>query len=266
MFVLLFVLNSAACKSEPDAQGWPALFGYSPTAMHSFEIGPFGYPYVPVGIGSDTLWLPFDTGNMVGLTLQVDTFLRLALPCSESHNRRDSAGQLVSTGCIAHGVRTSLFGTESDSTSVYEFVHETLPGLVGPTSMPGTRFTIDYRERILAIDNRSGPVAIEGFEALPLISSPTHPRLILVGGRVEGREVIIEIDTGKSRTTIDRELVGAPHLERTSRSRGRYLWYKYGAAGEDIARSGVGRSLRVRAHRGLCLRPRVDRATELTSA
>jgi len=210
-----FTLAIVACSSEPDIPPWQTLFGYSPDALHTLVIGAFGYPYVPVGIGPDTFWLPFDTGNMVGLTVQADTFARLNLPCSETHTRRDSGGRLVSTGCIAHGVRTNTFGVDSNSTSVYEFTHESLPGLVGPTNIPGTRFTIDYSRRIMAIDAGSTPPIVDGFEALPLVSSPRHPRLILVSGRVEGRDVIIEIDTGKSRTTIDRNLVELLGLEDT---------------------------------------------------
>ena len=44
-----------------------------------------------------------------------------------------------------------------------------------------------------------------------------RPRLILVQGRVNGVEVLIEIDTGKSRTAIDRSFVRRLALEESPR-------------------------------------------------
>jgi hypothetical protein len=213
-FILLLVVVGG-CAPEAEVVPWQVSFGYSTESVHPIEIGEFGYPYLPVGIGADTVRLPFDTGNMVGLTIHEEIFDRLDLPCSETYGRRDSAGRPVSTGCIAHGIPTNVFGTESDSRPVYEFTHEALPGLVGPLEVPGTRFTIDYRRGLLAIDDRRSPVTADGFEAVRLVPSPSHPRLVLVRGRVEGREVLIEIDTGKSRTTVDRDLVEALQLEET---------------------------------------------------
>lgn len=210
------LIVAASCGARRDAIPWQTSFRYSADALHAFEVRNFGFPYVPVGFGRDTLWLPFDTGNMVGLTIETEVFARLGLPCSETHNRRDSAGHLVSTSCTAHGVSTNVFGKESDSTSVFEFSHEALPGLVGPDQIPGTRFTMDYGRGVLAIDDQSSPTSVAGFEAVRLVQSPRRPRLVLVHGRVDGREVIVEIDTGKSRTTIDRALVDALQLEETA--------------------------------------------------
>jgi hypothetical protein len=105
-------------------------------------------------------------------------------------------------------VPASVFGVELDSVSIFEFSHERLPGLVGPDMIPGTRFTLDYGSGRLGADGGTSAPA-GGFESIPLVRSPEHPRLILIRGRVQGREVLIEVDTGKSRTTIDRELVEA---------------------------------------------------------
>ncbi|GMR12548.1 MAG: hypothetical protein BMS9Abin29_0738 [Gemmatimonadota bacterium] len=89
------VLNS--CQAPPVGPGWQQLFGYADESMQTFEIRAYGFPFVPIAIGTDTLWAPFDTGNMVGLT-------------------------------IATGVSASAVGTQHDSVSVFEFFHENLPG------------------------------------------------------------------------------------------------------------------------------------------
>jgi hypothetical protein len=203
----------AACAPEPEGPDWLRQFGYSQSSEHRIEIGEFGYPFVRLTIAGDTLWLPFDTGNMAGLTLASEHFNNLALPCSDEWDLLDSAGEVVSTGCTAHGVRATLFDTRYDSLRVLEFFHEVLPGLVGPGHLPGTRFTIDYRSGLLAADSLSTPPTVPGFTAIPLVRSPRHPRLILAMGQVEGRETLFEIDTGKSRTTVDRSLVGELSLD-----------------------------------------------------
>jgi hypothetical protein len=210
---LAICLLLVACRHTTDTPRWVRHFDYAPGSLHRIEIGDFGYPFVPVGFGRDTLWLPFDTGNMVGLTLESSKFAGLDLPCTDRRNLRDSAGRLTSSSCVAHGVEATVFGVKRDTLSIFEFQHESLPGLVGPAQLPGTRFTIDYAAGVLAADSGADVDTVTGFVAIPLVRSPRLPRLILVPGRVRGHDVLIEVDTGKSRTTIDRRLVGRLGLE-----------------------------------------------------
>jgi len=198
-----------------DQPAWVQGFGYARSALNEVEIGAYGYPFIPVVMSGDTVLLAFDTGNMAGLTLSSDLFTRLNLPCSDAWDRLDSAGEVVSTGCTALGVRASLLGQEYDSLRVLEFFHETLPGLVGPGLLPGSRFTIDYVAGLLACDSLASPASVRGFTGIPLVRSGRHPHLILVEGEVNGRPALIEIDTGKSRTTVDRTWVEESRLEET---------------------------------------------------
>ena len=214
-FAGLVLLMLGGCTVDGRTDGWIGAFGYAEASLHQIEIRDFGFPHIPVGIGGDTIWLPFDTGNMVGLTLESRLFHGLDLPCSAESVRRDSGGRQVFAGCIAHDVRASVLGRVLDSTSIYEFSHERLPGLLGPGTIPGTRFTLDYSGHTLAVDSGTSE-AIPGFTSLRLVKSPAHPRLILIQGRVRGHDVLIELDTGKSRTTVDAELVESLTLERTS--------------------------------------------------
>lgn len=137
----------------------------------------------------------------------------MGLPCSDEWDLLNSAGEVVSTGCTALGVAAVLFGRNRTSLRVLEFFHETLPGLVGPDLLPGTRFTIDYDSRVLAFDSLRTPSDVPGFVAIPLVRSERHPRLILVEGEVNGRSALFEIDTGKNRTTVDHLLVEDLSLE-----------------------------------------------------
>lgn len=201
-----------ACGGQSETPWWEQL-GYAPEALQPIRIGEYGYPFVEVSLQGETVWLPYDTGNMVGVTASSELFSQLELPCSSEWDQLDSGGQVVASGCTAHGVSVEWLGHAQDSVSVFEFFHERLLGLIGPGSLPGSRFALDYATGVFAVDYGRTPVSVEGFTAFPLVVSPRHPRLILVRGHVEGREVLIEIDTGKSRTTIDRTLVGLLGLE-----------------------------------------------------
>lgn len=211
--VVPLLIGCAGGQEDPE---WRTVFGYPEQAVTRIEIRDFGFPFVPVEIAGDTVWAAFDTGNTVGLILQSEVFDELGLPCSDRWPSYDSGGNLISSGCVAHGVETSVFGARQDSVAIYEFFNEDLPGLVGPGSLPGTRFTLDYHRELMAVGGGDEIKEVPGFVALPLIRSSRHPRLILVYGSLGERKVLIEIDTGKSRTTIDRSLVEELDLGRSS--------------------------------------------------
>lgn len=195
-----------ACRASPGPE-WPSQFNYPPAALHAFRINGFGFPAIPAVVAGDTTWLPFDTGNMAGLTLQESWFEDHQVECDSTSIRRDSGGAPVSEGCLTFLPDVQILGGRWDSIRALGFAHPSLPGLVGPGQIPGTRFTLDYSARRMAVDSGSSPAVVAGFESLPLVVSPRHPRLVLVWGTVNGRRVLIELDTGKSRTTVDRELV-----------------------------------------------------------
>lgn len=213
----LLIAVGLACRSGSEDPAWRTAFGYQEGALQRIDIRDFNYPFIPVRVGGRTIWLPFDTGNMSGLTFESELFEELHLSCTERANRYDSGGELISSTCVASGVAADIFGESYDSLRVYEFAHERLLGLVGPGSLPGTRFTLDYDHELMALDEGTSPAQIPGFEILQLVRSPEHPLLILVRGGIRGREVLIEVDTGKSRTTVDRALVEDLGLEEHDR-------------------------------------------------
>jgi len=214
---LLVVVAAFACSRATEAPDWTELFGYAADEVHTFDIGEFGYPYVSVVLAGQTHSLAFDTGNMVGLSVSPEVFLSAGLPCDDVWERLNSAGEPVSSGCVAHRQAAGILGTAWPELSVYEWLQPPLAGLVGPDHLPGRRFTMDYERRRMAVSSGPLPAEIAGFEALPLVRSPRHRRLILVFGSVRGRDVLFEIDTGKSRGTVNRSLVDDLVLERGDR-------------------------------------------------
>jgi len=205
------------CAAPAPAPDWVHAFRYGEAALHPVRIGEFGYPYVEVQIADTSLWLPFDTGNTVGLTVSTALFDRLGLTADGSHHRVSSAGDTIATLRVAEGVSVSTLGRDVGPTRVYEFEHPSLDGLAGPVLMGGGHFTLDYATRRIGVGAGPLPDSVRGFRRLPLIRSTRHPTLILVRGTVEGREVLIELDTGKSRTVVNPGLAAELGLRRDAR-------------------------------------------------
>lgn len=207
---LLAVLLAADGESQqiPD---WASSFGYDPAELHPISIELYGYPFVQVRVEGEELELPFDTGNMVGLQLAPAIIERLGLRRVGQWTSRNSDGSLVGEYGIYEAREVAILGDEPESERVYELAHPSLPGLVGPQFLRGKRFTIDYASQLLAITDRPSP---EGMPAMiQLVPSDRHPDLLLVYGEVHGRQVLMQIDTGKSRSTIDPELARSLGLE-----------------------------------------------------
>jgi predicted aspartyl protease len=164
-------------------------------------------PFVEVTIGQSTQQWLFDTGNMVGLTLATNVLDQLNLPEIGRWESLDSDGQVIGTYRQVRAPAVRLLGQTLSDQTIFEFSDSSLVGLVGPDALPGSRFTLDYRAEVLAVTSSTIATAPPGFLVLPLTRSSRHPRLILAGGRVNSRPVLIEFDTGASRTNIDPQLV-----------------------------------------------------------
>jgi len=203
--------------SHDSTPEWQRLFGYSPTEVHAIETGDFGYPYVPVNIGDDTIMLAFDTGNMVGISVNTAIFDRLGIIDVGAVDRLSGSGDVVETSRIGQSIKVAVLGHDLGLKKIYELRHTTLTGLVGPEFLDGAHFTLDYRNRLMAAAFSALGDTIEGYHAVPLVRTRRHPTLILVRGTVEGREVLIELDTGKSRTVINPELARTLGLEQKPR-------------------------------------------------
>lgn len=214
--LVLVAAVSECMPAAPEGPGWIDAFGYTEAEVHSLKVGDFGFPYVPVRIAGIPLMLPFDTGNMLGLSVSKRLFDQLALTPDGHYSRVNSAGETTAALRVAETDEISVLGRKLDSTRVYEFDHASLRGLVGPTLLEGEHFTLDYRSGKIGVGGGSLPDSVPGFRHIPLVRSRRHPKLILVRGTIEGRKVLIEFDTGKSRTVINPALSSELGLKRGS--------------------------------------------------
>ena len=90
-------------------------------------------------------------------------------------------------------------------------------GLIGPRFIDLNRFTLDYKNKLIGISKTVLPENKINGNIIPMVKSEALPRLIVVEGKVNGKKVLIEIDTGKSRTVIDPELVKELNLTEGQR-------------------------------------------------
>jgi hypothetical protein len=192
------LMTAGAVAQQP---AWVAQLGYRPDEAFAVRRGHLGMPFLQVAIGDSTYWLLFDTGNMVGLTLATSLLDQLRLPESGRWDRLDSGGRVIGRYRQVRAPVVRLLGGVLADQTIYEFSDAALGGLVGPDALPGTRFTLDYRAGILAVTRSSLQVVPPGFTALPLVRSSRHPGLILALGRINGRPVLIEFDTGRAGAT-----------------------------------------------------------------
>jgi len=203
--------------SPARIEHWVEPFGYTDEEMVSIEVAEFGYPWMVVIIGDRALKLPFDTGNMVGLSLSTEEFDKLGLEAIDHYVRRSSDGQVSARLRVGEASSVIFPDPEPRAARIFELDHPSLPGLVGPDIFGKGHFTLDYRSGKLAASHRALPEKIPGFRTVPLVRSHRHPALILVHGSIEGRDVVIELDTGKSRTVINPTLAAELSLEKNSR-------------------------------------------------
>lgn len=192
---------------------WQLPFRYTAEELHGIEIGEFGFPYVPVTIGGKDFVLPFDTGNTIGLSLSSEQFDKLRLATADTYDRRNSAGEVVGTLRVGEPQEVTVLDRDLGRRPIYEFDHPTLQGLVGPDFMVHGHFTLDYGSKWIAVSQSPLPGTIPGFLAMPLVRSHRHPALILVRGAIGRERVLLELDTGKSRSVINPQFAARLGLE-----------------------------------------------------
>lgn len=124
--------RAIACSSRDEPPSWRETFGYSAQEVHQMETGEFGYPQIPVTIDDAEYMLPFDTGNMIGISPSSAHFSRSGLATADTYNRLNSAGRIVAALRVGQAREVSVLGRSLGPQRIYEFSHPTLPGLIGP--------------------------------------------------------------------------------------------------------------------------------------
>jgi predicted aspartyl protease len=216
--LLIFLLFSGGgCRRYQKIVDWQKDLEYKSSEIFPIKVGKYGYPYVQVIINDQELEMAFDTGNMSGLLVSPDTACRLGLSSVGESKHYDSSGEAIGTYLVFRVPELVVFDKVWTEEQAHEHRSSGLIGLIGPRYVYGKRFTLDYQNKVIAV-SESPFLRIEQENiTFPLIQSKDHEGMIIIGGEVNGHQVLIQIDTGKSRTCVDPELVKKIDLPEVKR-------------------------------------------------
>lgn len=219
VFSLMLVLISlflVGSSSDEKLDRWASKYGYLESEVIAIEVADFGFPYLQGKANNQELTFLFDTGNMVGLLLAPEVADRLDLEETNTWQSYDSSGQLVGGYRVFDEVNLKLFGT-STPIRAFESPTEQFEAIIGPGMLTDQRFTLDYRRGLMGVSPTSMGKVAEDAVVLPLIQNSRYPGMPVVEGSVNNQRVLIQLDTGKSRTCVDQILVQELNLPKTER-------------------------------------------------
>lgn len=199
-------LHVGAEQKRETQPRWVKDLGYKSAELFPVAKGAYGYPYVTVAVNGRSILLPLDTANMFRLALSRSLAQSMKLTVIGETPSYDANGALLGKQRKFRVGSLSALGRAWSDQEAVEIEQPGLNGLLGPHYLLGRRFTLDYGQGLLAVSDSPIPRSAPGM-ALKLLQATDCPGMPVVEGSVNGRKVLIQIDTGKSRTCIDRALV-----------------------------------------------------------
>ncbi|HEX7553847.1 MAG TPA: hypothetical protein VF378_09845 [Geothrix sp.] len=213
-FAMAACIASGQVPETQTVPPWVSSLGYQSSEIFPISIGRFGYPYLQVMVNRRAINLPLDTGNMFRLVFGQTEAQRLKLPVTGQTSSYASNGELRGLRLTFKVAEMTALGRTWVDQSASEGDQPGLEGLFGPHYLLDRRFTLDYRRGLLAVSDSAMPTAMLE-ECLKLLPCRNEPGMPVVEGTVNGRKVLIQIDTGKRRTCIDTVLARELDLPRT---------------------------------------------------
>ena len=204
-FVLLILSFQTGRPSAP----WQEALRYQQNELFPITIGKYGFPLVPVSVNGNDLNFLWDTGNMGNPLINPVVAKRLSLTVSGEDKFYDTSGALLGTHKRFALGQLNLLGKNWTNQPANEFWQTDLDGAIGPHFVLSGRFTLDYHNRVIAVSDSPLPKQKVFGDVLPMFPSSRYPQMIVIEGTVNGRKVLIQVDTGKSRTCVDTLLVTA---------------------------------------------------------
>lgn len=215
ILVLLFVTVNSGWERTGYSAPWQESLDYQPQELFPLRVGRYGYPYISALIDGNKVDVAIDTAHMKpGLSIASDLVERLGLPQVGFSTDVDSHGTPIGTDRVYRANEIKAFGQTWRGERIYELRRIDLDGLIGPRFLLGNRFTLDYGNCLIAVSKSPLPSPPSGSQVLPLMVTKRYEGMIVVQGSVNEFEVLIQVDTGKSRTCVDPELVANLRLPK----------------------------------------------------
>ena len=203
LFIIVIVL--LRCHSDMSRNEWAKRYGFEKGEVYNIKIRAYGFPYIETIIKNEKVSMMFDTANMTGIQVSAELAKQLKLEKIGELKHYDSAGNIRGSYNVFDSEEIFILGKKIKGEIIYEGVSNDLEGILPPSLLLEKRFTIDYNNKFIGVSKNNFPdIKKEGF---PLISNSRYPGMPVVEGIVNGEKVLIQLDTGMSRTCIDENLV-----------------------------------------------------------
>ena len=215
--ILATAVTFLACFNEPpESPDWKAALGYADSDLYAIAIGKQGYPFIEIQVNGRTMEVLLDTGNMSGLFLSGEVIRRLGLPKLGEVVTLDSDGTPTGTKPTYAAESVTAFGHRFADREILQRNERMINGAIGPPYLTGLRYTIDYKSRWLGVTANPVEDSLPGAERLDLVPVNSLPGMIVVRGKVAGREVYVQVDTGKTRTCVDPQFAREAGLRKAT--------------------------------------------------
>ncbi|HUT07433.1 MAG TPA: hypothetical protein VMY15_01190 [Candidatus Latescibacteria bacterium] len=216
LLALWFILNQG-CRSGMDPVRWGKEHQYEVDETAPIKMGPNNFPLVRGKINNKDVNIFFDTGNFFGLLIGPGLTRTLKLKPSGNERKNYASDGTYRYSQKGYWVENlTVFRTAFENVEMFEMTDDTFDASVGVRALGGERFTLDYRNHLMGTSSR--PFDKEGIEIdeFPLIWNEALRGMIVIEGHVNGIETLVQIDTGKSRTTIDEDLIARAGLKENN--------------------------------------------------
>lgn len=218
LWVPWFVL-SQGCRTDADQVRWGKINHYRIDETIPIKMDRHNFPLVPGKINAKDVDVFFDTGNFFGLLIGPGLVQTLKLKPSGSERKNYASDGTYRYSQKGYRVESlSVFRTTYKNIEMFEMTDDTFEASVGVRALGEERFTLDYKNHLMGISSR--PFDRTGIEIdeFPLIWNDRLSGMIVIRGHVNGIETLFQIDTGKSRTTIDEDLIARAGLKENNTS------------------------------------------------
>ncbi len=196
------------CQTALDPVQWGKEHQYEADETVRIKMDRHHFPLVPGKINTQDVQVFFDTGNFFGLQIGPDLARALKLTPSGSERKNYASDGTYRYSQKGYDVGSfTVFRTEFKNLEMFEMTDDTFEASVGIRDLLDRRFTIDYKNRFMGISSKPFEKRGNEIDEFPLIGNETLKGMIVIEGYVNGIETLVQIDTGKSRTTIDEDLI-----------------------------------------------------------
>jgi hypothetical protein len=204
------------CQTTVLPEQWGARYQYGENEIIRLGIGPYNAPLVPGRINATDIAVFFDTGNFYGFTISPNLIRILDLPLTGNERKSyDSGGNFRYSAKGYHVGRFETLGKTTLDTEAFGSANADFQASIGVGDLLDRRFTLDLKHRLMGISGKPFHPNEPSIQEFPLVWNDGMKGMIVIEGSVNGCGTLIQIDTGKSRTTIDASLVALAGLKKT---------------------------------------------------